>query len=785
MLSAQQLPINIEALTDEQLKEYVKQANLSGLSDEELAAKAKEKGLNDAQIAVLKRRIQSLGLASASAQGTASKTTNFNEERLPIGVKPPQSTISSKVFGAELFGNQNLTFEPNLRIATPLNYVLGVGDEVKIEIFGFSEKQITQKISTEGYIRIPLIAPIYLAGLTVEDAGKKIKSSLTKIYPQIATGNTTVQVTVGQIRSIRVTMIGEVTKPGSYMLPSFSTIMNALYVSGGPNAIGSMRSIELVRNGKTKIVFDVYDFLLKADLTKNFRLEDEDIIKINPYKIRVEVAGAIKRPAIFEPRENEKLTNIIQYAGGFTDNAYKEFIKVERFGKTQKEALTINENNFNQFQIQSGDYFKVENIADRIKNRVFIKGAVYFEGDYSLDEIKTLKQLIGKVKLKEEAFLQRGLIKRLQDNYQPLAIAFNLKDILSGKENITLQREDEVSIFSIGQTKESYTVSINGEINNPGTYNLSDSLQVEDLVLMAGGFKESANPRRIEIARRIRDKTYDGDTSQLSIVQIIEINNDLTIAPNKFLLEPYDIISVRKMPQYNPAVNVTVKGQVLYPGNFAIGNRNERISDLIKRSGGLKADAFVEGALLLRKTLNASEDSTVIKSKINILKRAIKDSTERKFADSTLLSQYKLVGINLEECMKNPGSIQDLTIEDGDILSIPVRSRTVQSFGEVQVPRKIIYTTGLNVRELVRLSGGFNSDANKRSLYVIHPNGEVRGTKSFLFFKKFPSLREGSEVYVPVKGDRRKLSSGEIVGLLGFLGTLISTTATILILNRQ
>lgn len=785
MLSAQQQPINIEALTDEQLKEYVKQANLSGLSDEELAAKAKEKGLNDAQIAVLKQRIQSLGLASASAQGTASKTTNFNEERLPIGVKPPQSTISSKVFGAELFGNQNLTFEPSLRIATPLNYVLGIGDELKIEIFGFSEKQITQKINTEGYIRIPLIAPIYLAGLTVEDAKKKIKSSLTKIYPQIATGNTTVQVTVGQIRSIRVTMIGEVTKPGSYMLPSFATIMNALYVSGGPNAIGSMRSIELVRNGKTKVVFDVYDFLLKADLTKNFRLEEEDIIKINPYKIRVEIAGAIKRPAIFEPDENESLINIIQYAGGFADNAYKEFIKVERFGRTQKEVLTVNENNFNQFKLKSGDFYKIENISARVKNRVYINGAIYFAGGYSLDEYKTLKQLIDKVKIKEEAYLERGLIRRLKENYEPINIAFNVKDIISGKENILLQREDSVVIFSIAQTKENYTVSINGEINNPGTYNLSDSLQVEDLVLMAGGFKESANPRRIEIARRIRDKAYDGDTSQLSIVQIIEIKNDLTISPNKFLLEPYDIISIRKMPQYNPAVNVTVKGQVLYPGNFAIGNRNERISDLIKRSGGLKADAFVEGALLLRRTLNVSEDSTVLRSKINILKRAIKDTLERKFADSTLLSQYKLVGINLKECLQNPGSLQDLTIEDGDILSIPVRSKTVQSFGEIQVPRKVIYTEGLSVSELVRASGGFTSDANRKNIYVIHPNGEVRATKKFLFFKKYPALREGSEVYIPLKSERRKLSSGEIVGLLGFLGTLVSTVATITILNRR
>ena len=773
-----QVSLNVDALSDEQLKEYVKQANLTGLSDDELTIKAKERGLNDAQIAKLKLRIQSLGLSNQGpANDSKTNSNNNNAERLPIAVKPPQSKISSKVFGAELFGNQNLTFEPNLKIASPVNYVLGVGDELKIDVFGFSEKQFSQKINTEGFIRIPYIAPIYVAGLTVEDAKKKIKTALTKIYSQIATGRTAVDVTVGQIRSIKVTLIGEVTKPGSYTLPSFSTIMNALYVSGGPNEIGSMRKIELVRNGKIKSTFDVYDFLLNADLSKNSRLEDEDIIKIYPYATRVEINGAIKRSAIFEPSASDKLNAIIKYAGGFNDNAFKEFIKLERFGKTQKEVVTINGSNIQNFTLKSGDVFNVLSVDDRLKNRVSISGAVYFGGNYSLDEIKTLKQLLEKAKIKEEAFLSRGLITRLQDNYDPMTLNFSLSDIESGKQNIDLKREDAVMIFSNKETKEAFRLAINGEINNPGFYDYTDNLRIEDLILKAGGLKESANPKRIEVARRLRNNGENKDTSALSIVKSFEINDDLSALTlsEKFILEPFDVVSVRKISQYNNPQSIKIKGQVLYPGTYAIQNTKELISDIIKRAGGLKQDAFIEGALLLRKTFNNEAEDAVLKNKIDILKSQIKDSSDKKNADNVLGNQYKLVGINLEKILKNPGSEFDILIEDGDILSIPTKSQTIQSFGAVQFPKKVIYHKGISVQDLISQSGGLSSNADQNKIYVIHPNGDVGKTSKFLFFRTYPNLKEGSELYVPFKDPKSKMTSAETVGLLGLLGTLITT----------
>lgn len=783
-----QVSLNIDALSDVQLKEYVKQANLSGLSDEELTIKAKERGLNDAQITKLKLRIQSLGLSNqGQANDSKSNSNNNNAERLPIAVKPPESKISSKVFGAELFGNQNLTFEPNLKIASPVNYVLGVGDELKIDVFGFSEKQFSQKINTEGFIRIPYIAPIYVAGLTVEDAKKKIKTALTKIYSQIATGRTAVDVTVGQIRSIKVTLIGEVTKPGSYTLPSFSTIMNALYVSGGPNEIGSMRKIELVRNGKVKSVFDVYDFLLKADLSKNTRLEDEDIIKIYPYKTRVEVTGSIKRPAIFEPSESDKLNAIIEYAGGFNDNAFKEFIKLERFGKTLKEVVTINENNFQNFNLKSGDVFQVMSVDSRLKNRVSINGAVYFGGNYSLDEIKTLKQLLLKAKIKEEAFTSRGLIRRLQENYEPTSLDFSLTEVLSDKQKIDLQREDEITIYSINQTRETFKLSINGEVNKPGTYDYSQNLTVEDLILMAGGLKESSSLSKVEISRRIKSIDAVEDSSKISIIKTLDIEPNLAKTTNKelFILKPFDIVSVRKLPLYNPFQSVSINGEVNYPGTYSILSNKEKVSDIIKRSGGIKQSAFIEGALLLRKTFNSNEDNVLIKNKISILKNEITDTIAKRMVDSTFMLDYKLVNLNLKKILNSPGSDLDIFLADGDILSIPIEPQTVQSFGAVQLPKKIIYHNNITISDLINQSGGYSSNANKRRIYVVHPNGEVEGTKKFLFFKIYPKIQRGSEVYVPYKGEKSKMTSTETVGLLGLLGTLITTTVTAIILSKR
>jgi protein involved in polysaccharide export with SLBB domain len=495
--------INIDQLSDQQLLQYMNSAGLSGLNESQLESKAKSKGLNNDQISKIKSRVSNLQ-TSQSVKTNSAPPVNVDRVLVPV-ITPQINYTENGVFGSELFTNTNLTFEPNLRIPTPVNYVLGVDDELVIDIFGYSENTYKLKVQPEGYIRMPNIGPVRVVGLPIEDARKKIKQQLQKIYPGILSGNTSVQISLGQIRTIRVTLIGEVIRPGTYSIPSLANIANALYVSGGPNANGSFRTIELIRNGKTKVIFDLYDFLIKGDLSNNLMLQDDDIIKINPYKIRVSVYGAVKKSAVFEAKENENLGSIITYANGFSDNVYKESFKVIRLGKTEKEILTIPFQEYLNFKIQSGDVIVLDNIIDRFKNRVSINGAVFHPGDYSTDNVTNLKQLILKAGLKEDAYRNRAIITRLQTDFTPTIINFNLNDILSEKQQITLQREDIVTITSVFSIREKYTVSINGEVGNSGSYDYRDSMKLKDLILLAGGFKESASGKKIEISRRIRN----------------------------------------------------------------------------------------------------------------------------------------------------------------------------------------------------------------------------------------------------------------------------------------
>ncbi|OIQ71961.1 polysialic acid transport protein KpsD precursor [mine drainage metagenome] len=545
---------------------------------------------------------------------------------------------------------------------------------MNIDLFGYSDANFKLKVSPDGTIRIPNLGPVKVAGLSFETAQQKIKSQLSKIYPQIASGQTSVQVTLGSIRSIRVTMIGEIQKPGTYTLPSLATIANALYVSGGPDAIGSYRDIQLVRNGKTIAVFDLYDFLLKGDLTKNLRLEDDDIIRVNPYETRVTITGAIKRKAIYEARKSETLEDLLAIAGGFDDYAYRSFIRVERNTKSAREAITVNADQFKTFTLLSGDHYSIDSISSRFTNKVVISGAVFHPGVYSTKEFATLKPLLEKAGLREEAYLQRAMIKRRNENYIPKTIDINLADILSGKTDFILQREDSVRVFSLLELLDKYSVTINGEVNRPDSYNYTDSMQLQDLILMAGGFKEGASGKKIEIARRVRDSVSEKDSNRYSIVKVIELNKKLdenSDAP-KFILQPFDIVSVRKNPSYLEQVSIKVEGQVMYPGDYSIEKRHERISDIIQRAGGFRSDAYLPGALLMRgKTEDANTKSQELQ-RLNLLSSS--DSTKNLNSDSLInkMNAYtSSIGINLQEALTHPGSKYDVFVEGGDRLVIP------------------------------------------------------------------------------------------------------------------
>jgi protein involved in polysaccharide export with SLBB domain len=784
-----QLPVNIDQLSDQQLKEYLEQAKLSGLSDAELEAKAKQRGLSQDQIAKIRVRIA--GLSSTTGSTTSKETNNATVVRKgapDVTNNEKLDANKSKIFGAELFNNTNLTFQPNLKIPAPRNYVLGVGDEIQVDVFGVSDAKYNLRVSEEGLVRIPYVSPIKLTGLTFEDAEKKIKQSLTKIYPEIATGKTSLQVSLGQIRTIRITLIGEVSRPGTYEVTSLTSMANALYISGGPNDNGSFRDIQLIRNGKIVAHFDLYDFLLKGDLTNNKRLEDDDIIKITPYAIRVELKGALKRQAVFEAKPNETLGTLVNYAGGFTDEVYKEQFKLIRIGTVEKEIKNIPFSNYPNFQLQSGDVFLIDNITNRFKNRVSIQGAVFHPGDYALESVTTLKDLLDKAKLKEEVFLKRGIIRRLKENFVPEMIDFNVKEIITGTTNMNLQKEDNIQIFSLFDVQEKYSVSIAGEVNLPGTVDYTDSMKLQDLIVIAGGFKDGASAKKIDISRRIKSAIdNEKDSAAYAIVQTIVLNKDLTSNPlyDKFTLLPFDVINVRKDPNYQEQISVFIQGEVVYPGEYVLQTKNETISDLVKRAGGLKTTAYPASSILLRNTFRDKLEKRLAENKTFYVNSQSKDSSSKEIFNAEIDNPRQIVNIHLDKALETPHKESvDIVMEDGDILRVPKYKETVQTFGGVYVPRKILYGKGLSFKDAINESGGFLATASKRKVYVQYANGEVKSTKSFLFFRTYPKIEPGSEVYVPLKREKKPLTTGEIIGIASAITGMASIVFGIINLTR-
>lgn len=783
LTASAQLPagMNIDQLTDQQIMQFVQSNGLNGMSESELEAKAKERGLSADQIQKLKARIQSMNpQAGASPQGEKKEDT-----RKPINnIQPkaqPDFINGLIIFGSDIFTKENLSFEPNLTIPTPRNYILGAGDELKIDIYGFSDKSQSLRVSPDGNIRYPNIGPIKMAGLSIEEAKAKLTAVLGKIYPGLQSGNTSLQLSLGQIRSIKVNLIGEITRPGTYTVSSLSTIANALYAAGGPTKLGSYRHIELVRGGKSVAQFDLYEYLLNGNLLQNKLLQDDDVIRVAAYSSRVEVRGAVKRKAIYELGNSDRLGTVLTYAGGLADEANKEWVRVVRFGNQEKEIYTVKANEASSFLLQTGDQIYIDNVANSFKNRVSIKGAIYYEGEYELDKTPTLKDLLLLAKPKEIAFKERAIIRRLKPDYTPAIIGFNVNDILMGKANIVLQREDSVHLFAYTEIKEKFTVQVNGEVNAPQQYGYADGMQVQDAILLAGGYREGASKKMVEVARRIRDTASAAASPVYATILQVDLSQAGNSSALQFQLEPYDIVSVRKAPGYKEQVRVSIEGEVVYPGSYAIVSNQEKLSDLLKRAGGIKEGGYATGAFLLRKTFEnlSPNDTVILKNKLATLKATFSDTMKARAADSTMRDDLKIVGIRLNEVLDNPGSVYDVILQEGDIIKVPKKVETVQTFSGVYFPKKIVYRDGLSIRQVIRESGGVIPGGQRKKAYIVYPNGEVRTTQRFFFVSKYPRVKPGSEIYVPVKQAGRGMSTGEILGITTGLATLATMVITI------
>lgn len=756
--------INIDALSDAQFQAYVQQAQLSGLSEAELEAKAREKGLSSTQIAQIKTRLASL---SSTPMGEKKNTTY--ESRKPINTKnefKKEEKEGLKIFGSDFFSNANLTFEPNMKIATPSNYVLGVDDELTIDIFGFSEKTSKYKVNTEGQIRIPNIGPIQIAGLTIEEAKIKLKSILSKTYPGLRTGNTFLQVSLGQIRSIKVTLIGEVSQPGTYELSSLSTLANALYASGGPSKNGSFRKIDLIRNGKKHVTFDLYDFLLNGDLSKNVLLKDDDIIKVHPYSVRLALTGAVKREAIYESEPGESLGKVIEkYASGFADSANRNKISVQRFGNTGKTILNVTYDQLNNFLINSSDSVSVGAIPKRFENRVIVGGAVYYPNNYSTSAYPTLGALINAAQLKENAFVGRALLYRTNETKDTTVTAVNLnsRDDLS----ILLKNDDSLHVYSKRELREPSYVIITGEVNNPDSFAFASGLKLEDLILLAGGLKDRASLKEVEVLRRIRKDETLSDTSVYNTILRFNINDSLIYSKSKasIELEPFDVINVKNLPRNQAAGSVTINGEVLFPGTYLLNTKKDRVSELFTRAGGILSTGSLSSGYFLRNTYQAALKGEVLEIKKSLAKQLSNDTVTQKFLDSTLSKEKVLMSVNLQKALQSPGSIDDIILEEGDIITIPKTPVSVQAFGGVNIQKKVNFYPGLRTRKLIKESGGFAENANKSGTYILYPDGKIRTANSYIFFRTYPKLVAGAELYVPVKKNKRGLTTAEIMGI--------------------
>ncbi|WP_128545204.1 SLBB domain-containing protein [Larkinella soli] len=692
-----------------------------------------------------------------------------------------------KLFGYQTFNDPNnaATFQPNLNIATPKGYVVGPGDQLNINIYGFSEATFLLPVNPDGFVYVQRVGPIHVAGLTIEQARTRILDRLSKIYVGLKSSsygpaNTYLIVTLGDIRSIRVSVTGEAIRPGTYTLSSLSTALNAIYQAGGPSELGSFRNVQVIRNNRVVGTLDLYDYLTSGIQRNDIRLQDNDNIRFTTYKTHVEVTGSVKRNNIFELLPGETMSRLLELAGGFTSNAYKSRIKITRFTNRELKVVDVVESEFGNFQLQDGDNVAVESVLARYENQVGIQGAVYRPGTYSLDQNKTLKQLLSSAEgLKGEAFTGRIQIVRTRDDMAIENISLNLADIINGTApDVELKREDQVVIPSRFDMAEFANVSIVGEVITPinSTAYISN-MTLEDLLLQAGGLKESAAASQVEVIRRKKDVDVTSTSAQISEIYRFNIDRDLSIKPSdtKFLLAPYDQVVVRRSPNYQEQTFAFVDGEVLMPGQYPLKTKDQRISDIIKMSGGLSPYAYVDGATLVRQVQISQAEQAMRQQTITELA----DDSPKAIVnlDTSTEGREDLIGINLRKILSNPGSSEDMILREGDVVRIPKMLETVRVGGEVLLPTTAKFRRGQSFQDYISQAGGFTSRSARKRAYVVYANGSADRTRRFAFFNVYPRVEPGSEIIVPQQ-TRGELTPQQVIssttGIVTSLMTLIT-----------
>lgn len=725
--------------------------------------------------------------ASTDALLDSTLTTNV----LPVAGVSPTQTILDRVFGYNLFSKarQDVT-ATSANITTPNNYVLGPGDELVIDITnvdGYSQQMQTVTINRDGNISLPKAGLIYLGGNSILQAKRKIGAALSRFYGGISTdgrgGSTSLNLSLGKPRSISVQVLGEVNAPGTYSLTSLTTIMNALYLAGGPNEIGTFRKVNLIRNNEVAATLDLYDILTKGFSSGDLLLKDQDVIQVGTFVSRMAVAGSIKRPGLFELLPSQRLIDLVNYAGGFSPNAYSKQVKVYRNTSKERKIVNVDKIDFDAFEMADGDSLVINEVLKRFENLVTIEGAVFRPGEYSLDNNLTLMDLLESAEgFQEDALIGRVTILRTTELFEFISIPVNVRDILKGSaKDVVLRREDKIIVPSIFALNEASTVRVQGAVNNPLgetggiTLPFVRGLTLKDVIVEAGGLKESASLERIEVARRKRNVNPNAANAEITDVFYFDIdpNSNFVAGEDEFELFPYDEIFVRVSPNYVVQTFATAEGEVLFPANYALLAKDEKISDLIKRAGGLSPLAFVQGATLIRKVQLSKDEIRLRQETLLDIQRGSQNNTviATEEIDST---ETEAIGIDLRKILANPGSKDDMILTDGDVVRVPKRLETVRVQGEVLYPTSVRYQNNKNFIDYISESGGFNRKAQKSLAYVLYPNGSVDRTRRFLFVNIYPDIEPGSEIIIP----RRTVNTQEKLNQTNSLVTTITASVT-------
>lgn len=785
-------------MSDQQIISYVKNAKDAGKSDEQLGRELFARGVSREQLEQLKQRYEKKQYTQTQSNNNNNIESNNSRLREQNNILSQSNSLYEyilndtvplnesdslqdknlkKIFGHNIFKNKELSFEPNENMATPVDYRLGPGDEVIIDIWGNNETTIRQIISPDGQIIVSQVGPIYLAGLTISQANEAIKQTLSSIYSGITSDSpqTQVSITLGKIRSIQVNVMGEVEVPGTYRLSSFSTVFNALYRAGGVSSIGSLRDIKVMRAGTKVGTVDVYDYILNGKINNDIRLQEGDVIVVPPYSMLVNIEGNIKRPMFYEMKQGETMESIIDYAGGFTGDAYKDEVKLFRRNGRENRIFSVTSANYPGWQLADGDSISVSPILDRFSNRVEIQGAVYRPGMFELGNgISTVKDLIERANgLTGDAFTGRAVLTREKEDMTNEVLSVDLAGIINGTSpDIPLRREDILVISSKKEILAQGAISVYGEVTNPGIIPFAENTSIEDIILKAGGLLDGASTVRIDVSRRIKDPKSITPSEKISEVFTFALKDGFLVDGNpSFTLEPYDIVEVRRSPGYQIQRRVEIAGEAVFTGGYTLTKKNERISDLVRRAGGVTKDAYVRGGRLIRK-MNDEEKAQQ--------ESAVRMAMMNAGADSLSLNKIQLaesyvVGIELDKALAKPGSGYDIVLREGDYLYIPEFTSTIKITGEVQFPNTVAYVPGKKLSHYIEQAGGYSRLAKKSSVYIVHMNGTVSRVKRM----RKVEIEPGCQIIVPSKKERRPLSIAEFMSISSSAASLGTMAATL------